>query len=100
MLDPRRSPMRTCLIVLVACFLAFIPFLPRTSAGDKDKVGPDPKLWETTARRAIGHLKTTQEKSGGWTTEKSPGVTGVCLAGMLQSGLVTTKDPVAEKALS
>jgi len=74
--------------------------LGRGSAGEKKKaVGPDPKLWERTVNNAIKYLQSTQEQNGGWSTSKSPGVTGIVLTGMLKTGQVTSKDPVAERAL-
>src|SRR5262249_54510403 len=52
------------------------------------------------AAKAAWFLRSSQDKNGGWSTEKSPGVTGVVLTGLLRSGQVTAKGPVAEKALS
>jgi squalene-hopene/tetraprenyl-beta-curcumene cyclase len=57
------------------------------------------KTWDTMVSRAIGYLKTTQEQNGGWSTSKSPGVTGVVLTGLLRSGKVTPQDPIAERAI-
>ena len=37
----------------------------------------DDKTWNTVATKAIDFLKSTQQESGGWSTDKSPGVTGV-----------------------
>src|SRR5947209_8234084 len=61
--------------------------------------GPDEKTWAEVAGKAAQYLKSTQESGGGWSTVKSPGVTGVALTGLLKSGMATAKDPVAEKAL-
>ncbi|MCI0380710.1 MAG: terpene cyclase/mutase family protein [Gemmataceae bacterium] len=61
--------------------------------------GPDAKTWNDVAGKAALYLKSTQQQNGGWSTAKTPGVTGVCLTGLLKSGLVTAKDPIAEKAL-
>jgi squalene-hopene/tetraprenyl-beta-curcumene cyclase len=49
--------------------------------------------------RAIQYVKSTQEANGGWSTNKSPGVTGVVLTGLLRTGKVAPNDPVAERAL-
>jgi squalene-hopene/tetraprenyl-beta-curcumene cyclase len=57
------------------------------------------KTWDGMLSRAIAYLKTTQEQNGGWSTSKSPGVTGVVLTGLLRSGKVTPQDPIAERAL-
>ena len=38
-------------------------------------------------------------KNGGWSTDKTPGVTGIALTGLLKSGQATPQDPVGQKAL-
>jgi squalene-hopene/tetraprenyl-beta-curcumene cyclase len=63
------------------------------------KAGPDPREWDRVVDKAIAYLKTTQEADGSWNGKKSPGITGIALTGMLQTGKVTNKDPSAEKAL-
>ncbi|MCI0640726.1 MAG: terpene cyclase/mutase family protein [Gemmataceae bacterium] len=55
--------------------------------------------WNDVTGKAAVYLKSTQEQNGGWSTAKTPGVTGVCLTGLLKSRQITAKDPVAEKAL-
>jgi squalene-hopene/tetraprenyl-beta-curcumene cyclase len=69
------------------------------SAGDAKKPGPDPQTWNRTVDNAVKYLKSTQQDNGGWSTDKTPGVTGVALTGMLRTGRITPKDPVAERAL-
>jgi squalene-hopene/tetraprenyl-beta-curcumene cyclase len=49
--------------------------------------------------RAIAYLKSSQAEDGSWSKEKSPGITGVVLTGMLNTGRVTPQTPVAERAL-
>ena len=61
--------------------------------------GPDPKTWDAVATKAANFLKSSQDAKGGWSTDKSPGVTGVVLTGLLKSGMATAKDAMAEKAL-
>ncbi len=68
-------------------------------AAAEKKLGPEPQLWDRVVDQAIGYLKSTQEQNGGWSTGKSPGVSGIVLTGLLRSGKVTAKDPVAERAL-
>lgn len=63
------------------------------------KMGPDPAVWNRTVDRAVDFLKNAQEPGGGWSTAKSPGITGVALTGLLKSGRVTAKDPVGARAL-
>ena len=57
------------------------------------------KTWDTMVSRGIAFLKTSQEQNGGWSTSKSPGVTGVVLTGLLRTGKVTPQDPSAQRAL-
>src|SRR5262245_5337991 len=81
--------------------IPLVPFLlvGWGQAGGKAAVGPDLKTWENVVGKAIDFAKSDQDENGGWSTDKSPGVTGVVLAGLLRSGLVTADDPVAAKAL-
>jgi squalene-hopene/tetraprenyl-beta-curcumene cyclase len=44
-------------------------------------------------------LKTTQGEDGSWGGKRNPGITGIVLSGMLQSGKVTSRDPAVEKGL-
>ena len=61
--------------------------------------GPDPDQWQQTVDKAIAYLKAHQDSSGSWSRDRSPGVTGVVLTGMLRTGRVTADDPAAAKAL-
>jgi squalene-hopene/tetraprenyl-beta-curcumene cyclase len=61
--------------------------------------GPDPKQWDQVVDRAIAYLKSTQASDGSWSRDRSPGVTGVVLTGLLSTGRVTPDDPVAVRAL-
>src|SRR3954462_6802138 len=56
--------------------------------------------WRQTVDKAILFLKRTQDSAGSWSRDKSPGVPGVTLTGMLRPGRVTPDDPVAAKALA
>ena len=51
------------------------------------KVGPDQKTWDAVVASAVRYVKSTQEAGGGWSTAKSPGVTGIVLTGLLRSGI-------------
>src|SRR5262249_31529637 len=83
----RRSHMTSRLLALAASFALVTPLLAGEPTADD------------VIKKAAAYLKSTQDKSGGWSTDKTPGVTGVVLAGLLKSGAVTAKDPMAEKAL-
>lgn len=59
----------------------------------------DPKTWDGVVDKAIAYLRKTQGEDGSWSGKQSPGITGVVLTGLLQSGKVTSKDPMVEKGL-
>ena len=40
------------------------------SAGNRPKPGPDPKTWNAVVDNAVKYLKSTQQDSGGWSTDK------------------------------
>jgi squalene-hopene/tetraprenyl-beta-curcumene cyclase len=90
-------PLRlSSLALLLAVALAV---LPGGAAEPDKKPGPDAKEWNRVVDKAVEYLKTHQGADGAWSEDRSPGVTGIALTGMLQTGKVTAKDPVAEKAL-
>ena len=92
--------MKRSLAILLATFASVSPMaVLLLSAGDAAKPGPNAKTWNAVVDRAVDYLKRNQQDSGGWSTDKTPGVTGVALTGMLRTGRITPKDPVAEKAL-
>jgi squalene-hopene/tetraprenyl-beta-curcumene cyclase len=87
--------------MLLPCYGALCALgwtLSLAPAGDA-KVGPDKKSWDLVAQKAAKFLHDTQDKNGGWSTDKSPGVTGIALTGLLKSGLATPQDPLGQKAL-
>ena len=65
----------------------------------KKKLGPDPKEWNRVVDKAIAYLKTNQAEDGSWDGKRSPGISGIVLTGMLQTGRVTVRDPTVEKGL-
>ncbi|MBI3411746.1 MAG: terpene cyclase/mutase family protein [Planctomycetes bacterium] len=91
--------MRSVFVALVSLVVgATLCSLPCVSGQDKS-IGPDKKTWDAVAGKAAQYLKNSQDKNGGWSIEKTPGVTGVALTGLLKSRQSTAKGPVAEKAL-
>jgi squalene-hopene/tetraprenyl-beta-curcumene cyclase len=86
------------LLAAALAVLAPLCLLSAVPAGGP-KVGPDLKTWDATVDKAVRFLQGTQQPSGGWSTDKTPGVTGVALTGLLRSGRVNAKDPVGAKAL-
>jgi squalene-hopene/tetraprenyl-beta-curcumene cyclase len=81
-----------CGFVAAACWS-----LPPADAARKPVAVADP--WDQSVSRAIDFLRTTQAEDGSWSREKSPGVTGVVLTGLLRTGKVTPDDPLAQRAL-
>lgn len=86
---------RIALAVLAALLGLGVPHAP----AQEGRPGPDPKTWQQVTAKAAKFLKSAQDENGGWSTKRTPGVTGVCLTGLLRSGQLTVQDPIAEKAL-
>jgi squalene-hopene/tetraprenyl-beta-curcumene cyclase len=80
--------------------LCSMGFLRTGTAGEtKTTIGPDLQLWETTVDKGIKYLRGAQDDNGGWSTQRSPGVTGIVLTGLLRTGQISAGDPMAEGAL-
>jgi squalene-hopene/tetraprenyl-beta-curcumene cyclase len=58
------------------------------------------KSWDQIVDRAIRYLRDTQANDGSWSEDRSPGVTGVVLTGVLSTGKLSLDDPMVVKALS
>lgn len=52
--------------------------------------------WQTVVDKAVAYLKSAQDKNGGWSTDKNPGITGVVLTGLLECGLSPDDPPMAK----
>ncbi len=83
--------------IIGLAFLAFV-WVPVRGYG-QSSVGPDAKTWNQVASRAGQFVKSNQDAKGGWSTDKTPGITGVVLTGLLRSGQAAPKDPVVERGL-
>ncbi len=62
--------------------------------------GPDPAEWDRIVDKAIAYLRSTQAEDGSWSGNRTPGVTGIVLTGLLRTGKITPDDPMARKALA
>jgi squalene-hopene/tetraprenyl-beta-curcumene cyclase len=60
---------------------------------------PNSSEWDRVTDKAVAYLKSQQSPDGSWSEVRSPGITGIALTGMLKTGKLSPKDPVAEKAL-
>ena len=78
--------------------MAFVLPFTILSAG-APRIGPDAKRWNAVVENAARFLVANQDGKGGWSTDKSPGVTGICLTGLLRTGAAAANDPVGAKAL-
>ena len=64
-----------------------------------DTPASNPKQWDEIVDKAIAFLKTTQREDGGWSSDKTPGVTGIVLTGLFKTGKIGPESPMGEKAL-
>jgi squalene-hopene/tetraprenyl-beta-curcumene cyclase len=85
------------MVVLLGC--GFISVSALKAEEPNRRHGPDAKQWSSVVDKAIEYLRSTQADDGSWSREKSAGVTGVVLTGLLQTGKITPDDPMAERAL-
>src|SRR5205823_5675872 len=86
-------------ILLPLLALTCLALVPGGSAQPAKKVGPDPKEWDRVVDGAIAYLRSTQGEDGSWSGKSSPGITGVVLTGLLQTGKVNSNDPMVAKGL-
>lgn len=86
-------------ILSLALVTTTVALVGLSSWAAEDKPGSANKQWDQVVDKAIQFVKNTQDANGGWSTSKSPGITGVVLTGLLRTGKVTAKDPTAERAL-
>src|SRR5438876_5276074 len=77
--------------VPVACLLLAVTSLAPAA--------PPAREWDGVVDKAINYLKASQAGDGSWSREKSPGVTGVALTGLLSTSKVGPDDPVSANAL-
>ncbi len=83
----------------IAAVAALTVTLVAVAAEPAKKADAGPASWEQTVDKAADYLKSTQADDGSWSRDRSPGVTGIVTTGLLQTGRVTPRDPVADKAL-
>lgn len=74
-------------------------FLAILGASAAVAAGPKPDDWQRTVDKGVAYLKSTQEPAGSWSAKRSPGVTGIVVAGLLKSGRVGTDDAPAAQGL-
>jgi squalene-hopene/tetraprenyl-beta-curcumene cyclase len=79
-------------LVAVAGFATFLASAAEPAGTDKAR--------DAAIDKAIAYLASHQDANGGWSTARTPGVTGVVVTGLLQTGKVTPDHPVVAKGLS
>jgi squalene-hopene/tetraprenyl-beta-curcumene cyclase len=78
-------------LAAVAAALALVP-----AARTAEPTKPTPEQWQAVVDKAVTYLKSTQDANGGWSTQRSPGVTGVVVTGLLQCGQSPDDEPAAK----
>jgi len=63
------------------------------------QVGPDPDQYNKMLDRAIAFLRKQQAEDGSFSKERSLGITGVVVTGLLQTGRVDRSDPLVANGL-
>ncbi|MCS6977789.1 MAG: terpene cyclase/mutase family protein [Gemmatales bacterium] len=63
------------------------------------QVGPDPDQYNQMLDRAIAFLRKQQAEDGSFSKERSLGITGVVVTGLLQTGRVDRSDPMVANGL-
>src|SRR6476646_8643685 len=56
------------------------------AARSEARPGPDAAVWQQTVDKAVAYLKKSQDPAGSWSGDRSPGVTGIVLTGLLKTG--------------
>jgi squalene-hopene/tetraprenyl-beta-curcumene cyclase len=90
------NPLRWILMPAAAVLLAGVALLPGGAAEPDKKADAD---WDKVVTKAIDYLKSKQNADGSWSSDRNPGVTGIVITGMLQTGKVTPNDPAVAKGL-
>jgi squalene-hopene/tetraprenyl-beta-curcumene cyclase len=78
--------------LLTAIGFAFITVAPAAT-------GPELDQWQKTVDKAVAYLKSSQERGGSWSSSRSPGVTGIIVAGLLRTGRVRPDEAPAAEGL-
>jgi squalene-hopene/tetraprenyl-beta-curcumene cyclase len=76
----------------VAAVLAALPAAPVASAQPKASADQ----WKAMVDKGIAFLKSAQDENGGWSTQQSPGITGVVVTGLPQCGVSPDDEPAAK----
>jgi squalene-hopene/tetraprenyl-beta-curcumene cyclase len=87
------------LAATVAPLLAATWFVSTGRGTPPPQHGPDPKTWNQTVDKAVSFLRKNQAPDGSFSKDRSIGITGVVITGVLGTGRVNVNDPLAAGGL-
>lgn len=61
--------------------------------------GPSAEQWNGTVKKAVVFLRAQQDQGGAWSAQRSIGITGVVMTGLLKTGQVQPGDPMTDRGL-
>jgi squalene-hopene/tetraprenyl-beta-curcumene cyclase len=85
--------------ILIAASLLAFPLLALPPVRAQEPAAGTAKDWDAMVDKALAYLKKSQDENGGWSEKRSPGITGVILTGILETGKVGPDDEMPSKAL-
>jgi squalene-hopene/tetraprenyl-beta-curcumene cyclase len=86
-----------------AFWLCLHAFSPTTANAQPATAALPPDLEkrvDAMAVKATAWLQKRQEPNGGWSTDRSPGITGVVTTGLLQGARLSPSDPMVAKSIA
>jgi squalene-hopene/tetraprenyl-beta-curcumene cyclase len=86
--------------ILAACLLAFAGVCGHSKTGAAEpETGVNAGLLAQTRSKAVDFLRNTQADDGSWTTPNAPGIAGLVVTALLNSG-VPLDDPAVQRGLT
>lgn len=83
------------ILPVAAMVLAALP--PGHSADPTSPARPTKEQWQAVVAKAVNHLKSTQDASGGWSKDPAKrGISGIVVTGLLKSGTSPEDAPAAQ----
>src|SRR5688572_1686718 len=84
-------------------FLSILAGTPLLAVGWQNwsfAVGPEFSQWSEVVDKAIRFLQTTQGPDGSFSKDRSLGVTGIVVTGVLETGRISVDDPFVARSLA
>lgn len=85
--------------IVAALAMILAQLRPSSVEASVAPVATDEQVWNETVDKAIAFLRQNQAPDGSFSSDKSIGITGVILAGVLNTGRVEMSDPMVQKGL-